>query len=206
MKTVYVATKNSHKVREIGEILKPLGLDVRGVEAFTDYQSPAETGESFVSNAHIKAKALYHYLKSREIDNGEFSIIADDSGLVCDDLEGAPGIHSARFSSENATDEENNAKLVSEIQKVTHPTRAARYVCALVMIMPNGDEKEIVKTCEGHIVLVPKGSNGFGYDPYFYLEDYEKTMAELDPQEKNKISHRGKALKELLGLLTSAVV
>ena len=137
----------------------------------------------------------------RKIDKKNIFILADDSGLECEDLEGAPGVYSARFAGENATDAQNNQKLIEKLRVITHLTRAARYVCALVVITPDGKQHEIEETCEGLITFEPKGKNGFGYDPYFYLPEYNQTMAELDPQEKNKVSHRGKALKKLLKML-----
>lgn len=194
MKTVIVASKNIHKLREIKEILAGVDFEVKGLEEFPDYISPKETGSTFMENAYIKAKALRQYISASD----KVYILADDSGLVCDDLHGQPGVNSARFAGENATDEDNNKKLVEMFQDVTHWSRAARYVCAMVLFHPDGSEMEIEEICKGCIVLVPKGENGFGYDPYFYLEEYNKTMAELPSEEKNKISHRGKALRKLV--------
>jgi len=160
-----------------------------------------------MENARIKALALSDYLKKssdRQLATSDYFILADDSGLECEDLGGLPGVQSARFAGENATDDQNNQKLIHLFQQQTHLSRAIQYVCAMILILPDGKEIEIEETCQGHIVFVPKGKNGFGYDPYFYLESYDKTMAELSPDEKNKISHRGKALrllvKELKGI------
>lgn len=196
MKTLYIASNNKHKIRELEQMLSGKGFVVKGLQEFPDYKSPEETGKNFMENAHIKALALRKKIKAKNI-----FIIADDSGLECEDLEGAPGIYSARFAGENATDEQNNKKLIEKLKTITHLTRAARYVCALALITPDGKQHEIQETCEGLITFEPKGKNGFGYDPYFYLPEHNKTMAELDPEQKNKISHRGKALQKLYGIL-----
>lgn len=196
METVIVASHNLHKLREIRQIL--LGFTVKDLNEFPNYPTPLETGKTFLENARIKARALANYLPKPWP-----SILADDSGLECEDLQGAPGIFSSRFSGEKANDAENNKKLIAELKKVEHATRAARYVCAAVLILPNGKEKDVVETCEGRILLVPRGISGFGYDPLFYLEDLDKTFAELSPEEKNKISHRGKALRALSSYLSA---
>lgn len=199
MKTVYIASASKHKVGELRQMLAPLGYDVRDLTEFESHVSPEETGSTFLENARIKARALKFHLNQLAIN--QTNILADDSGLECDDLGGAPGVYSARYSGENATDTTNNLKLVSEISKLPHPTYATRYVCALIFLASNGTEKSIVETCEGQIISNPKGENGFGYDPYFYLPELGKTMAELMPEEKNRISHRGKAFKKLLEAL-----
>ena len=201
---LYLATTNKHKTREIAQMLKPLNIEVRDVAKLVGYTAPEETGKTFAENARLKALALKSFLsQSHDLKYEEIAILADDSGLVCDDLKGAPGIHSARFAGEKATDAQNNAKLVSEMQMITHSTRRARYVCALCFIAPDHKHYDLVETCEGLIVLEPKGQSGFGYDPYFYVESYQKTMAELLPAEKNQVSHRGKALKRLERVLQS---
>ena len=168
-----------------------------GLDQFSDYDSPEETGATFVENAHIKAHAVQKYLQNKN-ESADYMILADDSGLECEDLDGAPGVHSSRFAGENATDADNNKKLVESFLDKTHVGRAAQYVCCLVLLKSTGEELHIQEVCQGHIVLEPKGENGFGYDPYFYLEDLDKTMAELSPQKKNQISHRGKALISLV--------
>lgn len=195
---LYLATTNKHKTREIAHRLKPLNIEVHDVGKLGGYQAPEENGKTFLDNARLKALALREFLlKTHDVKYEGIAILADDSGLVCDDLKGAPGIYSARFAGENATDAQNNAKLVSEMNTITHATRRARYVCALFLILPDGRHYDIVEICEGLIVLKPKGKEGFGYDPHFYLESHQKTMAELSLDVKNQISHRGKALKRL---------
>lgn len=203
MKTVYVASTSKHKISELRQMLAPQGYDVSDLTEFADYIPPEEAGTTFLENARIKARALCDFLnKHFALHKPRLTILADDSGLECDDLDGAPGVYSARYSGANASDTENNSKLISEIGKLQHPTHTARYVCALIFLTPDGAEKSIVETCEGQITFDPKGKNGFGYDPHFYLPELGKTMAELSPEEKNRISHRGKALKRLLAVLT----
>ncbi|MBF0104743.1 MAG: non-canonical purine NTP pyrophosphatase, partial [Deltaproteobacteria bacterium] len=163
---------------------------------------------TFIENARIKAVSLKNYLLNKQpsgVAMDETYIVADDSGLECEDLDGQPGVQSARFAGEHATDAENNAKLVSMFAVTTHLTRAAQYVCALVLLFPDGSSKEIIETCQGFITLSPQGDGGFGYDPHFYLDRYNKTMAELPLDEKNKISHRGKAIRKLVRILQDEV-
>ncbi|HLD45549.1 MAG TPA: RdgB/HAM1 family non-canonical purine NTP pyrophosphatase [bacterium] len=195
MKTLYIASKNAHKVREIAQMLQHLALTVKSLITFPDYISPEETGASFIENARIKALSLKTYLEQRQITA---CVLADDSGLSCDGLGGLPGVASARFAGPQAHDTENNEKLVLAFS--TNPTlnRSAYYTCALVLLLPDGTQKEIEEHCCGEIQTQAKGKNGFGYDPYFFIKDYQLTMAELAPDEKNRISHRGKALRKLL--------
>ncbi|MCP5463940.1 MAG: RdgB/HAM1 family non-canonical purine NTP pyrophosphatase [Deltaproteobacteria bacterium] len=193
-----VATGNAHKLSEIRAVLEAKGITVEGLTAYSGFESPEETGETFLENARIKAEAFHHHLKTHHANEfANTAVLADDSGLECEDLDGRPGVRSSRFAHDNATDAENNAHLMQELQKETHLSRAARFVCAMILILPDGSEHQITGTCEGHIVMTPKGKNGFGYDPHFYLEELDKTMAELSPEEKNKISHRAKALEGL---------
>jgi XTP/dITP diphosphohydrolase len=196
MKTLYIASNNKHKIRELEQMFSGKNFIVKSLSDFPKYQSPKETGKNFMENAHIKALAL-----RKKIDTKNVYILADDSGLECEDLEGAPGIYSARFSGDNATDDQNNKKLIEKLKTITHLTRAVRYVCALVLITPDGKQHEIQETCEGLITFEPKGKNGFGYDPYFYLPSSNKTMAELDLEQKNQISHRGKALRKMYEII-----
>lgn len=199
MNPLYIASKNKHKTEELKAMLASQDFEVHDLNDFAEYISPEETGTTFVENAKIKAQALQNFLVKKGITNAY--ILADDSGLECDDLGGAPGVYSARFAGENATDQDNNKKLITDIQKLPHPTRQARYVCALAFLSPQNESKEIIGTCEGHIVFEPKGQHGFGYDPYFYVPEFEKTMAELSPETKNQISHRAQALQKLLRTL-----
>ncbi|OVE81741.1 non-canonical purine NTP pyrophosphatase, RdgB/HAM1 family [bacterium K02(2017)] len=205
MKTLYVASGNAHKIQEIQAILKELVFDIKGLDTIKGYQAPEETGSSFIENARIKADSLKLFLQKTPPNNFDASttyIIADDSGLECDDLGGEPGIRSARYAGENATDAQNNQKLIDEYNQNTHLSRGAHFTCALALITPDGIVHEIIEKCNGHITLAAKGDHGFGYDPHFYLEELGKSMAELSQAEKNKISHRGKALRKLMDVLT----
>lgn len=206
MKKIYIASTSKHKTGELRQMLNPFGYEVHDLTEFADYVPPEETGATFLENAHIKARGLRSFLADLSEDErrkvkGDSLVLADDSGLECEDLGGAPGVYSARYSGPHATDATNNAKLIADLQTIPLLTRAARYVCALILITADGAEKSIVATCEGCITFEPKGQNGFGYDPYFYLPELNKTMAELSPEEKNRISHRGKALRQLLAAL-----
>lgn len=205
LKTIYIASGNKHKIKELAVMLAPKGFAVRGLEGCVGFVAPEETGSTFLENAKIKARALRDFLVKQgggNIKSGHGMpcpyVIADDSGLVCDDLNGEPGVLSARYAGPNATDAENNQKLVEMFNTVTHWSRTARYVCVLCLIKPDGTETHFEGVCEGVITLVPQGAGGFGYDPHFYLENLNKTMAELTLSEKNKISHRAKALGLLL--------
>lgn len=198
---LYIASGNAHKIEEISAMLQPLGFTVRSTRDFSDYISPEETGITLAANAKIKADALQAFL-AKKFPTESFAVLADDSGLICDDLDGLPGVISARFAGPNATDAENNAKLIAMLTgELTHLSRSARFVCSMHLILPTGETHAISGVCEGRIVLTPSGTHGFGYDPYFYLEDFDKTMAELTMEEKNRISHRAKALKKLLEIL-----
>ena len=185
---VIIATKNEGKVREFQELLKPYGFEpVSMTQAGVDIEI-IEDGETFEENAHIKAKAV-------RAATG-LPVIADDSGLEVEFLGGAPGIYSARYAGENATDKERNEKLLDEMYGVDRPLRNARFVCAIYFILDDKREYCVTGTLEGYIGDEPVGSGGFGYDPIFMLED-ERSLAELDESEKNEISHRANAMRKL---------
>ena len=193
-----LATGNRHKLTEMSELLPGLDLEPLppGVEM------PPETGETFEANALIKARAVH-------AATGE-ATIADDSGIEAADLGGAPGIYSARYAGEGADDETNLAKLLREVDAAGGERRAA-YVCALVLIDEGGSEYAFGARCEGMLLREGRGSGGFGYDPAFVPDETgprdERTMAELSPEEKHAISHRGKAARMLarhLGLEAGA--
>jgi XTP/dITP diphosphohydrolase len=194
--TLLVATGNAHKVREIGEMLAGTMFEVRGSAGLEGFHMPDETGASFTANAQLKARVLRDFL-----GGARPFILADDSGLECEDLDGAPGIFSARYASAGATDVQNNVKLVTALRALPRAKMAARYVCALCLIFPDGREELVEETCEGRIVFAPRGKGGFGYDPHFFVPECGKTMAELPPALKNEISHRGKALRRVVALL-----
>ena len=193
---IMIATGNKNKVREYKEMLEPLGFTVHDTSELTDYVEPVEDGTTFAENALIKARAVCAAA-------GE-PALADDSGLVVDALDGAPGIYSSRWLGEDTSYRVKNAELVRLLDGVPEDKRTARFVCAMACVFPDGREILTEKTCEGIIGYEERGENGFGYDPVFYLPDRGCYSAELPPEEKNAISHRGKALRamreELSGL------
>ncbi|WP_022852232.1 RdgB/HAM1 family non-canonical purine NTP pyrophosphatase [Limisalsivibrio acetivorans] len=193
---IYVATKNMHKLEEIQKILE--GNEVYSAYDYIDGDLDVEeTGSTYEENASIKAAAL-----SKLINDAH--VIADDSGLSVEAMEGAPGVYSARFAGENATDAQNNDKLLRVMKDVPDEMRDAAFVCAIALAK-NG---EVLKTfrgeCPGRLAHEPKGGNGFGYDPLVITPD-GRSMAELSPAEKNSISHRGKALRKLRDHLAGQV-
>jgi len=186
MRKFIIATKNKGKIKEIEKILAGLPLDVISMEQAGIFKDIEESGTTFEENAFIKAQELHKL-------TGEM-VMADDSGLEVDYLNGAPGVYSARFAGEGATDEDKNKKLLNLLEGVPFEKRKARFVCAIAVVLPDGNSFIEKGTCEGYIALAPQGSNGFGYDPLFYVPEYNLTMAQLDPDVKNRISHRAKAL------------
>lgn len=187
MKKIIFASKNQGKIIEIKEILKDLDSEIISLLELDDKMEIDESGDTFEKNSKIKAVEVFNRFK--------IPTIADDSGISVDQLEGRPGVYSARYAGENATDDENNKKLIGELQKFDEP-HSARYVCAAVFY--DGKNYLVAEDyAEGKIVKTPKGTNGFGYDPYFVPEGYEITMGEISSEEKNKISHRAKAFKSL---------
>jgi len=190
MRKFIIATKNKGKIKEIEKILTGLPLDVISMEQVGIYKDIEENGATFEENALIKAQELHKL-------TGEM-VMADDSGLEVDYLNGAPGVYSARFAGEGATDEDKNKKLLNLLEGVPFEKRKARFVCVIAVVYPEGDYFTVKGICEGYIGFEPKGNNGFGYDPLFYIPEYGKTMAEMDPEDKHKISHRGKALRLML--------
>jgi XTP/dITP diphosphohydrolase len=187
MRKFIVATRNKGKFNEIEEILANFPFKVLSMEEEGIFKDIDETGRTFEENAFIKARDIFKM-------TGEM-VMADDSGLEVDYLDGAPGIYSARFAGEGATDGDKNRKLLSLLKDVPFDKRAARFVCAVSVFFPDGDHFTVRGTCEGYIGFEPKGNNGFGYDPLFYLPEYGMTTAEMEPEEKHKISHRGRALR-----------
>jgi XTP/dITP diphosphohydrolase len=188
-----LASRNAHKLRELEALLDPHRL-----EALPDgVELPPEHGASFAENASAKALAVAE-------GTGRASL-ADDSGIAVAALGGRPGIHSARYAGERATDEENLAKLLRDLQGTSD--RRAAYVCALALAEPGREPRIFEARCEGRITTAPRGSGGFGYDPIFVPDEYaagpERTMAELSRPEKDAISHRGRAARELLAWLGS---
>ncbi len=193
---VVLASGNKGKLKEFNQLLNPLDIEVLPQSAF-DVCSIEETGLTFIENAILKAR---HASKISGLP-----AIADDSGLEVDALKGAPGIYSARYAGEEATDTLNNEKLLRELHGVKQEDRTARFQCVLVYIKHPHDPTPIVcqGSWEGLILDAPRGEQGFGYDPLFWVPDANCASAELSREEKNNLSHRGKALRELIGKLSA---
>ena len=188
-----VATKNKNKLSEIKEILREFPFEVVSMQETGIEDEIEETAETFEGNALIKARSIYK-------KTGGY-VMADDSGLCIDSLGGAPGIYSARFAGEDA-DYITKINLIWDMMKKSgSENRSARFVCAIALIMPDGKEFTLRGECEGIIHDKIQGNNGFGYDPVFYIPELGMTTAQLPPEEKNKISHRGKALEKMIALL-----
>lgn len=194
MVKVLVATNNRGKVRELAEIFADLkdGLLLPADLGIT--LDVAETGQTYAENARLKAVAFARA-------SGLISM-GDDSGLEVDALAGAPGLHSARYAGLGATDADRRAKLIRELRDI-HAPRPARFRCVIAVAQPNGNMQLFEGICEGEIILEERGSQGFGYDPIFYLAEYQRTMAELPPEVKNQISHRARAARAALPYLTA---
>ncbi len=189
-----VATRNPGKFREIVTFLQDFDLTLRHLDDFPEIGEIAETGKTFKENALLKARTVATV-------SGCLAL-ADDSGLEVAALEGRPGIYSARFAGPGATDQENNEKLLAELEGISVAERSARYCCVIAVVIPSGEELVVAGSCEGAIGLVPQGAGGFGYDPLFISSKLGKTFAEATPTEKGALSHRGKALHHLQAELT----
>ncbi len=190
---ILLATNNQGKVQELVRLLGDLPFNVRSLRDFPEVGEIEEDGESFAENALIKARA----------GAGATGLLtlADDSGLEVDVLEGEPGVRSARFAGEPKDDSRNNAKLLELLQDIPLNRRTARFKSVIALGTPEGEEFVTEGTCEGLISLEPKGQGGFGYDPLFYVPEYDRSFAELSLEEKNAISHRGKALRAAAAML-----
>ena len=193
------ATGNKGKMNEIREIMSDSVPVLSRAEAgvSTDVE---EDGNSFMENSFIKARAVARTCKEKGIDDA--IVLADDSGLVVDALNGEPGIYSARYLGEDTPYSIKNAKIIERLNGVSDEDRTARFVCAIACVMPDGREYSAEATYEGAIGYEERGEHGFGYDPIFYLPDRGVYSAELDPDEKNRISHRGKALRMMKEILS----
>ncbi|NKE06350.1 XTP/dITP diphosphatase [Mesobacillus selenatarsenatis] len=193
MDSVIIATKNSGKAKEFENLFLPKGLAVKTLLDYPELEDVEETGSTFEENAILKAETIAKSLGVR--------VIADDSGLEIDALEGRPGVYSARYAGLEKNDENNIDKVLNELQGVPESERTARFCCALAMAEPGKETLTVFGTCEGRILEERRGSNGFGYDPIFFVETKGKSMAELASDEKNKISHRANAIRKLDELL-----
>jgi len=190
MKSLVLASNNAGKVREFNTLLSDLGFEVFPQSHF-NIASVEETGLTFVENAILKARAACQAT--------HLPALADDSGIEIDALNGAPGIYSARFAGDNATDEQNNLLLLEKLKETPDEKRTARYQCILVYMRHDLDPTPLIcqGSWEGRILFESRGNNGFGYDPLFYVPEYNCSSAELSPEIKNTLSHRGKALRLL---------
>ena len=194
VKKIIFATGNQNKMREIREIMGNLPVEILSMKEAGIKADITEDGATFEENAAIKAKAVAELLPEQDRDT---IVLADDSGLEIDALNGEPGIYSARYMGEDTSYRIKNANLIERLEGVPDEKRTARFVCAIAAAFPDGTVKTVRKTMECRIGYEEKGENGFGYDPIFYLPEYGCTSAELSMEEKNKISHRGKALRAI---------
>jgi len=183
---IVIATGNKGKKTEISDMLKDFPIDIKGLDDFGPIPDVEEDGNTFEENAYKKASFTARVLG--------FPALADDSGLLVEALDGEPGVHSARYAGENATDEQRRQKLLQEMEGKSN--RKAAFECVISIAVPTGPALTYEARCEGQIAEQPSGSNGFGYDPVFYYSPLNKTFAELTIEEKSHVSHRGKALKE----------
>ena len=191
---IIIATHNKHKLAEMSRILSPMGYEVvTDTDLGIELSDVEENGETFLDNARIKAES--------GCKESGLPCIADDSGLCVDALDGAPGVFSARYSGVHGDDEGNNHKLLKELEGVPTEKRTAHFACAICVSFPDGSEVTAEGKCEGNIGFEKKGENGFGYDPLFMVGD--RSLAEMTADEKDAISHRGNALKELQKILPS---
>ncbi len=188
-KRIIIASNNAHKIHEIKSMLKDFPYEVLSLKEANIDVEVDENGKTFEENAYIKAKAI--------LDMTGEAALADDSGLEVDALEGKPGVYSARYSGVHGDDKANNNKLLEELKNTPDDKRTARFVCSIVMLTPDGIRIDARGTVEGIIGHEEIGHNGFGYDPLFNIPQLHKTFAQLSEEEKNSMSHRGNALKEL---------
>lgn len=199
MEKIVLASGNQGKLREINEMLSGSTLKVLPQSEF-DLETPEETGLTFVENAILKARYV--------CDQTGLPAIADDSGIEVDALRGEPGIYSARYAGENATDEENLQKLLIKMKDIADDQRQCRFHCLMVFLEHANDPTPVIchGVWEGHLLKAPVGENGFGYDPIFYAPDQACSSAQLLPEVKNRVSHRGQALAQLVKVLNSRLV
>lgn len=189
MKEILIATKNTGKVKDFETLLNPLGIHVLSLNDLEEDLDVEETGMTFEENAILKAETVATALGK--------VVIADDSGLEIDALQGAPGVYSARFAGPEKSDDDNIDKVLGKMRGVPEKERAARFRCVLAIAGPRRITETFSGSCEGQIIHERRGTNGFGYDPIFFLPQKGRTMAELSSEEKGELSHRGAALAKL---------
>lgn len=196
MRQIVLATKNKGKIAEMRALLAPLDIEVLSLADFAPIADAVEDGDTFADNAQIKAR--YYFAHTH------VPCLADDSGLEVDVLDGRPGVYSARYSGEGATDESNNDKVLAEMAEVADDKRTARFRCAMALV---GTDVNLTAdgTCEGVLLRERRGDGGFGYDPIFYVPQFERTLAQLSQEEKNAISHRGQAVRKMAAQIAELV-
>ena len=197
MRDLVIATRNPGKLREIRELLREASFNILGLDAFPDAPEVIEDAETFAGNAEKKALTIAEHTGCLTL--------ADDSGLMVDALDGAPGVLSARFAGEEANDADNNAKLLVDLSAVVAADRQAVFHCAMVLVDPDGETAHFSGILKGVILDHRQGDGGFGYDPLFMVREYGLTLAQLPLKTKNRISHRGKALTALLATIQNSV-
>lgn len=190
---IVLASGNKGKIAEFQRLLDGMDIIVRPMNDFPQIGEIIEDGETFAENALIKARTVAQATGR--------AALADDSGLMVDFLDGAPGIYSARFAGEQGNDAANNAKLLDLLKDVPEEKRTGQFFCAIALVLPDGREYTVEGICPGRILTELRGAGGFGYDPLFYVEEYQKTFAELSMEEKNSISHRGRANKKAVEII-----
>ena len=198
MRRIIFATGNQEKMKEIRQIMADVSVEVCSMKEAGIYCDVEENGKTFAQNARLKAEGIAKSLKKMYQDAGKECrdiVLADDSGLEIDALNKEPGVYSARYMGEDTPYHEKNMNLVSRLEGVPDEERTARFVCAIAAVLPDGEVMDAQATIEGRIGYEEKGQNGFGYDPIFYVPEFGCTTAELTMEQKNKISHRGKALE-----------
>lgn len=190
LKQILIATKNEGKVAEFKALFEQYHTQVISLlDLPNEIEDVEETGDTFEENAQLKAEQISALL--------DVPVLADDSGLVIDALDGRPGVYSARYAGLAKNDQDNNNKVLQELKQIPMENRTARFVCVLAVARPGMETFFVKGTCEGKISYSEKGTNGFGYDPIFIPEGYSETMAEMNPDQKNQLSHRGRAITQL---------
>lgn len=193
LEEMVLASGNKGKIAEFQRLMEDLAVQVHSMKEYPQIGEIVEDGSTFVENALIKARTV---CKATGL-----AALADDSGLMVDALDGAPGIYSARYAGEDHNDAANNAKLLRDMEQVAEEDRTARFFCAIALVLPDGREYTVEGTCPGVILRELQGDGGFGYDPLFYIADLDKTFAQLSMEEKNRISHRGNANRKAVEII-----
>lgn len=203
MKKLILASNNKKKIAEMKEILKEMPIDVKSLADEDIDIEVVEDGDTFEENAKKKSREIYEFLLKRGDKN--FIVLSDDSGLSVEYLDGAPGVYSARYAGQHGDDARNNKKLLLELSGIPKQKRGAKFTCQLAMFTDEGQYYAVKGEVKGYIIEELHGEGGFGYDPLFFYEPLNKTFGELTGEEKNEISHRGVALKELKKIIANLI-